>query len=190
MARKVGLAIVAAAALLAAAAPPARTAALRGGMPFPAESADLVTWDPVLERTPNRQWRRWGRPEVVLRVQIVLREFRLAHPDGPRVLVGDLSRPRGGPFGARFGGLGHFSHQTGLDVDVYYPRRDGLERAAVRPGQVDRRLAQELVDRFLAWGAVKLFVGPSLRLRGPRRRVVPLVHHDDHVHVRFAPGPD
>jgi murein endopeptidase len=104
------------------------------------------------------------------------------------VLVGDLSRPHGGYFGARYGGLGHASHQSGLDVDVYYPRRDGRERAALRPSQVDRRLAQELVDRFRASGAIRIFVGPDLHLRGPRRIVTPLIHHDDHLHVRYAPG--
>ena len=185
MAGKVVLAIALGALLLALPAPAAAQGRLLGGVPFPAESTDFMTWDPVLKRTPNREWRRWGRPEIVERVQIVLREYRAAHPDGARVLVGDLSRPHGGFFGARYGGLGHASHQTGLDVDVYYPRRDGLERAAFRPAQVDRRLAQELVDRFVGWGAARIFVGPRLRLHGPRRIVSPLIYHDDHLHVRF-----
>jgi hypothetical protein len=34
-------------------------------------------------------------------------------------------------------------------------------------------------------GAVNVFVGPSLDLRGPRNVVEPLVHHDDHLHVRL-----
>ena len=42
-----------------------------------------------------------------------------------------------------------------------------------------------LVDRFVAWGATKVFVGPELRLRGPRNVVIPLIHHDDHLHVDF-----
>ena len=45
----------------------------------------------------------------------------------------------------RFGGLGHVSHQNGLDADVYYPRMDGLERRPYRPSQVDRALAQDLL---------------------------------------------
>jgi hypothetical protein len=99
--------------------------------------------------------------------------------------VGDLSRPRGGDFGPLFGGIGHASHQNGLDVDVYYPRRDGRELAPRRLGEVDRRLAQELVDAFVRAGAVKIFVGPHAGLRGPSRIVRPLVHHDDHLHVRL-----
>mgnify|MGYP001029202985 CR=1 FL=1 len=74
----------------------------------------------------------------------------VAHRRPQRVGIGDLSRPTGGSFGARFGGLGHLSHQNGLDVDVYYPR---LERAMAPPdgvAQVDRGLAQDLVNRFVA----------------------------------------
>jgi hypothetical protein len=48
------------------------------------------------------------------------------------------------------------------------------------------------VDRFVAAGAEKVFVGPRLGLRGPRRVVQPLAYHDDHLHVRLpkraAPG--
>ena len=155
------------------------------GVQLPASGRHYFTWDFPLRGVPNRPWRRWGTDRLVRTVLRVLREFRLAHPDAPRVGIGDLSRPRGGIFDKRFGGLGHASHQNGLDVDVYYPRRDGLELRPGRPGQVDRRLAQALVDGFVAAGAERVFVGPSLRLRGPRRIVSALVHHDDHLHVRL-----
>ena len=85
--------------------------------------------------------------------------------------------------------LGHGSHQNGLDADVYYPRNDGLERRAHRPSQVDQLLAQDLLDRFVAAGARVVYVGPSLDLEGPRKVVVPLVHHDDHMHVRLQLTP-
>ena len=92
------------------------------------------------------------------------------------------------PFDERYGGLGHASHQNGLDADVYYPRRDRrlLARRA-SPTQVDRALAQDLVDRFVAAGAQSVFVGRGLHLRGPRAIVEALVHHDDHMHVRILP---
>ena len=55
----------------------------------------------------------------------VLREFARRHPDAPRIGVGDLSLRHGGYFGAEVsGGIGHSTHQNGLDVDVYYPRVD------------------------------------------------------------------
>ena len=84
-----------------------------------------------------------------------------------------------------FGGLGHASHQNGLDIDILYPRKDGTETRPTKPSQVDRELAQDLVDRFVAAGAVKVFVGPRLDLKGPRNVVMPLIYHDDHLHVRI-----
>ena len=159
---------------------------LEHGVQLPVAGTDFVTWDPILRVSPNREWRRWGTDALIVLLDTVTREFREAHPDVPPILIADLSRPNGGPFGPRYGGLGHGSHQNGLDADVMYPRRDRAPLAAVRPAQVDRALAQDLVDRFRAAGAVKLFVGPHLHLHGPRGIVVALVHHDDHVHVRIA----
>lgn len=159
---------------------------LVGGVPFPPEGEGFGTWDPVLKRSPNRVWRRYATVKTVSRVLSVLALYRSANPSSPRILVGDLSRPQGGDFGRRFGGLGHASHQNGLDVDVYYPRLDRLEHAPLRPEQVDLARAQDLVDLFLRAGAQKVFVGPNLKLRGPRGRVIPLVHHDDHLHARFG----
>ena len=155
------------------------------GVQLPPEGKDWLTWDPILDRSPNRGWRRWGT-DYLLRVTFrVIRRYRSAHSLAPRVLIGDLSRRHGGDFGRRFGGIGHASHQNGLDVDVFYPRRDRRELPPRRPGQVDLRLAQGLVSAFVRAGAQYVFVGPSLPLRGPRSVVQPLVHHDDHMHVRL-----
>jgi murein endopeptidase len=154
------------------------------GVQLPSQGLDWFTWDPVRKRTPNRPWRRWGTDRLVRTLLRVLHEYRAAHPGAPRVGIGDLSRPHGGSFGRRFGGLGHASHQNGLDVDVYYPRRDGRERRPYAPRQVDRALAQDLVDRFVAAGARYVFVGPRLGLRGRRNVVEQLSNHDDHMHVR------
>jgi murein endopeptidase len=158
---------------------------LINGVRLPAEGRLFFTWDPVKQRSPNRTYRRHGTDRLVRVTLNVLRAYAEAHPNAPRVGVGDLSRPRGGNFGEQFGGLGHSSHQNGLDVDVYYPRRDGRERAPRRPSQIDRALAQDLVDRFARAGARFVFVGPRTGLRGPPRVVQPLIHHDDHMHVRI-----
>jgi Penicillin-insensitive murein endopeptidase/Succinylglutamate desuccinylase / Aspartoacylase family len=158
---------------------------LSNGVQLTREGPDHFSWDPVLKQAPNRPGRRWGSSRLVGTVLRVLAEHRLAHPEAGRVGIGDLSRPRGGDFGPRFGGIGHASHQNGLDVDVYYPRRDRQELAPTRVAQIDVRLAQDLVDRFVRAGATKVFVGPRTPLRGPRRIVRPLVHHDDHLHVRL-----
>jgi len=160
---------------------------LADGVRLPPAGRAFVTWDPVLRRSPNRGWRRWGTDRLVRTVLAVARDFHAAHPRAPRLLVGDLSRPRGGDFGPRFGYIGHASHQNGLDVDVYYPRAD---RRAVAPRDardIDRARSQELVDRFLTAGAALIFVGPNTALRGPPGRVEPLANHDNHLHVRLPP---
>jgi murein endopeptidase len=163
---------------------------LQHGVQLPPEGPDWFSWDPLLARDPNRGWRRWGTDGLIRTLIKVLREYRSAHPTAPRVGVGDLSRELGGPFWELNGGRVHSSHQNGLDADVYYPRRDGRERSTDAPREVDERLAQDLVDRFVAAGAVKVFVGPRLRLHGPRRIVSKLVLHDDHMHVRIPRPPE
>jgi glucose 1-dehydrogenase len=163
--------------------------ALVRGVRLPAAGVDHLTWDPILRRRPNRAWRRWGTDRLVRRVLKVARAYRSRHPSAPRVLVGDLSRRHGGDFGRTYGRIGHVSHQNGLDVDVYLPRSDRRQRAPRGPGDVDRRLAQALVDRFVAANAESIFVGPSLRLTGPPGLVQELAGHDDHLHVRLSARP-
>ena len=158
------------------------------GVQLPVAGADFFSWDAVLERAPNRAWRRWGTDRLVRMVLAVAQEFRAANPGVPRVGIADLSRPNGGEFGPRFGGLGHASHQNGLDVDVAYPRVDRLELAPDSARQIDRALSQDLVDRFVRAGAEFVFVGPHTGLKGRASVVQPLVHHDDHMHVRIPPA--
>jgi len=160
--------------------------ALVQGVQLPAEGEHFFTWDPVLETTPNRDWRRWAADTTVRKLLEVIAAYRAENPGAPRVGIGDLSRPQGGGFGRRFGGLGHASHQNGLDVDLYYPRDDGLELAPATAAEINRELSRDLVRRFVDAGAVYVFVGPETKLlTGPKRIVQKLVHHDDHMHVRF-----
>jgi hypothetical protein len=119
----------------------------------------------------------------------VLDGYAQAHPQAARVGIGDLSLPHGGTFGAKYGGLGHFSHQNGLDVDVYYPRRDHREREPADPSQIDTGLAQDLLDRFVDSGADIVYVGPHTGLAGPAGIVHLAAHHDNHMHVRIPAEP-
>jgi len=161
---------------------------LVGGLQLGPQGEHFFTWDGVRERSPNRGWRRHGSERLVNTLLRVLGEYAAAHPEAPRVGIGDLSRPGGGDFGRRFGAPGHASHQNGLDVDVYYPRRDRRERPSAMPGQIDRSLAQDLVDRFVATGAAQVFVGRRARLKGPPAIVEALpAYHGNHMHVRL-PG--
>ncbi len=158
---------------------------LERGVMLPSEGRTWVSWDPVERDKPNRWWRRWGTDRLVRATLRVARDFAADHPRAPRILIGDLSRPRGGDFGTDYGPIGHASHQNGLDVDVYYPRIDGREWTPRVPAQVDVELSQDLVDRFVAAGAETVFVGPSLPLTGPVGVVVPLTNHDNHLHFRL-----
>jgi murein endopeptidase len=158
---------------------------LVNGVQLPAEGRDFWTYDWGTRSSPNRPWRRWGTDRLVRLLLDVLADYRAEHPDAPRVGVADLSRSHGGNFGKQFGGLGHVSHQNGLDVDILYPRIDRVERRAYAPALVDDELSQELVDRFVDAGAVQVFTGPRLSLHGPSGVVVELAHHDDHMHVRI-----
>src|SRR3954468_21979930 len=160
---------------------------LVNGVELPEVSADWLTWDPVLKHIPNRPERRWGTAKLLATLRRVLAEFHATHPELPQVLVGDLSRPNGGVFDKRFGGLGHASHQNGLDADVYYPRADHQLRAAYKPALVDRALAQELADPSCLAGRQSAFLATPAGLHGPKKVVQVIAHHNDHMHVRIFP---
>jgi murein endopeptidase len=157
------------------------------GVQLPSETDALVTWDGPLAQTPNRGWRRWGTGRLIDTVDEISLDYRTRFPVGPRLVVGDLSRRHGGPFGNEFGGVGHASHQNGLDVDIYYPRSDGLEQPPELPSLIDHTRAQWLVDRA-AEGAHFVFIGPhtGLRRSGPQVQYL-AAYHDNHMHLRIWP---
>jgi murein endopeptidase len=160
---------------------------LTDGVKLPPEGRHYFTWDPVEHESPSAPWRRWGTDDLVRTTLRVIHEYARAHPAAPRVGVGDLSLPEGGYFGPEVsGGIGHATHQNGLDVDVYYPIRSAEERAPRRVDEIRMRLAQDLVDRFVAAGAEVIYVGPNTPLSGPEGVVIPLVNHDNHLHVRIG----
>lgn len=146
---------------------------------LPVEGPDWVTWNPVTDRGPNRPERLYGHQRTIRAIVAVAAAHRAAHPNAPRLVIGDISYAHGGPMSE------HVSHQNGLDVDVYYPRKDRALRAPGSAADVDRRLAQDLLDRFLDAGARMVFVGYHTGLHGPSGVVVPYPNHENHLHVRF-----
>jgi hypothetical protein len=152
------------------------------GTQLPIEGPDWVTWNPVTDSVPNAASRVYGNDRTIRAIVSVTGAYRAANPSAPRVLVGDISRPGGGPMTDE-----HVSHQNGLDVDIYFPRVDGTLRAPVAPGDIDHRLAQDLLDRFVAAGAQMVFVGYSTGLHGAAGVVIPYAGHENHMHVRFPP---
>ncbi len=149
------------------------------GTQLPVEGTDWVTWNPTTDSVPNRPHRLYGSERTIRTILSVIGAYRTAQADVPRVVVGDISFRDGGRMDE------HVSHQNGLDVDVYYPRLDRHLSAPVAPSQIDRPLAQDLLDRFVAAGAQTVFVGYSTGLRGPSGVVVPYPNHENHMHVRF-----
>ena len=151
------------------------------GTQLPLEGPDWVTWDPVTNSVPNRPNRLYANEHTIRTIVSVVAAYRAANPDAPRVVIGDISFKGGGVMDE------HASHQNGLDVDVYYPRRDHRLVAPTATRQIDTALAQDLLDRFVAAGAQMIFVGFHAGLHGPSRVVVPYPNHEYHMHVRFPP---
>jgi penicillin-insensitive murein endopeptidase len=148
-------------------------------------------------------------------VDFVVQLARKLAASGPSMLlVGDLSQPRGG----RAPGS-HASHQTGLDVDIWYwhpPQAlhtllstDQRERLAARSvvdvqaGKI-RKALRARVQRIVRTAAEdprldRLFVHPVIKRelcsmagkeRGYLHKVRPWHGHDDHFHARLACPPD
>ena len=151
------------------------------GKLLPATTSLWVTYHPLTGAYPNSRARRWGADSMLARIETVTQAYWQRFRNAPRIVIGDISLRRGGSFGA------HASHQQGLDVDVYYPRRgDGRARPPRGPGEVDRRRAQWLVERFALARAQVVFVGVQVGIRRTRSNIKYLgAAHETHFHVRF-----
>ncbi len=122
---------------------------------------------------------------------------RMRRPDAP-IVVGDLSRRHGGPFGR------HVSHQNGRDVDLgLYTRGRRLTTFRRQtPRSFDAALNWRLVEALLASGWVeRIFIDRTLHapLRNAARRAgwsaarvsraFALIRHEpghtDHLHLRI-----
>jgi len=151
---------------------------------------------------PERH-RHFGHPTLIAFVRGLARRARAEKL--PTLLVGDLGQPRGGPTPT-----GHRSHQSGLDVDLWYaPPKGGFvpgrKPAPPAPSMVSLRTKKMLpawnprvarllelagkmpeVDRIFVHPAVKRALCQDPARRGPWLRVVrPWWGHDEHLHVRL-----
>ncbi|MEM6295330.1 MAG: penicillin-insensitive murein endopeptidase [Myxococcota bacterium] len=74
----------------------------------------------------------YGTTHAVTQLLEAIDGFREETPWTGTLAIGSMSGPRGGPLGH------HKSHQTGRDVDIRLPRREGVSRyAELRPRRVD-----------------------------------------------------
>lgn len=151
---------------------------LQRGVMLPKKGPGFYTYNPNTQVYPNAPDRRYGTDTLVRDLVDLTEWWSVRHPDGPRLGIGDLSWRSGGRLD------NHASHQSGVDVDIRLPRRDGVEGAA-NPGNYDRAKTQQIVDWWLAHGDIEyIFYGPSLRISGDSR-VMEWPDHDDHLHVRI-----
>jgi len=156
--------------------------------------------------------RNWGHPSLV-RFLERLAPLAAKATGWPGILVGDMGQPRGGPTP-----FGHRSHQTGLDVDIWFrPMPDNRlskeERETISAfnlvsddwkdvnpktwtpayGQLIRTAAEQPeVERVLVNAAIKKEL---CRLQGKQNwrwmaKVRPWYAHHDHIHVRLKCPPD
>jgi penicillin-insensitive murein endopeptidase len=152
--------------------------------------------------------RYYGNPDLV---DFIRKLGRALHAEGVGdMMVGDMSQPRGGPAPG-----GHSSHQTGLDVDLWFwqpkaaakgplPRadRESLKSKSVLDGKAGI-VSHEFAPRVAALlrlaasdiRVTRIFVHPIIKrdlcaaTEGDRawlNKLRPWYGHDDHFHVRLA----
>ena len=159
------------------------------------------------DRYKTRKGRNWGVPEMIEAIQQAVDEVHANHPKTKKLVIGDLSRKRGGHFPP------HLSHQSGRDADIGYYLKgkyqpEYLQKIGARQLDVERtwtflysflkedkvqyifmdyRLQRPLYKYLKS--VIKL---PPKQLRRylsyPRRSGGIIRHlkgHADHLHVRF-----
>jgi penicillin-insensitive murein endopeptidase len=173
---------------------------LQGGVELPIDGA---TWQ-VMRLSRNRNW---GHPSLIN----FLERFAplAAKATGWNgILIGDLAQPRGGP--APFG---HRSHQTGLDVDIWFvpmpdhrmtkKERDTLSAnnlvaddwkqinpkvwTPAHAAFIRTAAEQPEVERVLVNAAIKKKLCEMQGAKHPAwmKKVRPWYGHHDHIHVRL-----
>ena len=153
---------------------------LRCGVRMPAFGINHFTWDIFSRSRPAISSRVWGHSRLIGTIYDVLNGYRRARPNAVAVGIGDLSLRYGGEINR------HVSHESGLDVDIYFPRRDRRARAPGEYGRgVDHNLARDLIARFARRREVShVFVAPRYVGR-PNGKVQYEPGHQDHLHVRL-----
>ena len=170
-------------------------------------AAKLALDGPGFQVMHPSRLRYYGHPELVAFIEH-LGEALHAEGQGD-MLVGDLSQPRGGPAPG-----GHSSHQTGLDVDLWYWQPKAAAKRALTREERETLKSRSVLDPKTSgmqseWSArvlsmlrltandprvSRIFVHPIIKREacnvatGDRawlRKVRPWYGHDDHFHVRL-----
>jgi penicillin-insensitive murein DD-endopeptidase len=144
--------------------------------------------------------RVFGHPALVEFIRQLGEEL---HGRKVTLWVGDLGQARGGP-----APNGHASHQSGLDVDLWFDRARGknaepISLVDLAKRKITRHFGRR-ITRLLAAAAAspavdRIFVNPVIKQalcksaggdRAWLRKVRPWFGHHDHFHVRLACPPD
>jgi penicillin-insensitive murein endopeptidase len=143
---------------------------------------------------PERH-RVFGHPLLIAVIEALAKQ--LTQLGFGTLAVGDLGQPRGGP-----APTGHASHQTGLDVDLWFLAPHGRDAASMvdvahqQPSAAFTDARARLIELTAKDPRVeRLFLNPVLKRalcqrvandRGWLRKVRPWWGHADHIHVRLA----
>jgi penicillin-insensitive murein endopeptidase len=150
---------------------------------------------------PSRK-RYYGHPELLAYLRDLGKKAQKAGL--PRVLIGDMGRPRGGPMIS-----GHASHQVGLDVDIWYRLSRKVPSARQREhwgspklvtedgalakgwGKAQRELvalaaSSDLVERIFVHASIKRDLCRAYSGASWLYKLRPWWGHADHLHVRLA----
>ncbi len=170
-------------------------------------AARIPESDDYVLRFPNSSW---GTSHAVSNVVTAMADFRERSGFTGRITLGTMSRERGGEVG------GHKSHQSGRDIDIRLPVREGVP-IGLRPKArtIDWEATWHLINAFIDTGEVAVIFFDYGRQRHLHRAatqmgvsddeldrviqypigklasrgVVRHAHgHDAHIHVRFRCG--
>jgi penicillin-insensitive murein endopeptidase len=134
--------------------------------------------------------RFYGQPSMINFLQ------KYAAENKSTLYISDIAQPRGGPVKG-----GHGSHQTGLDADIWYGKKDGfpVELVSLKNKSLNGEEWQNFDWRILKNAAEfaeveRVFVNPRIKAKlcethkgeGWLSKIRPWWQHNDHFHVRLS----
>ena len=146
----------------------------------------------------------WATDETIDFIMNAIEAVEARYPGSPRLVIGDLSHPRGGRIDR------HRSHQAGRDADLgfYYRSGESTSFRAARPKDldlartwafvralitesdverifIDRSLIRVLYDQALAEGEDRDWLADIFGRSSDKGIIQHERRHKDHLHVRF-----
>ena len=132
--------------------------------------------------------RRWALPQTAMALTTAAGIWFAKHPDGPRIVISDLSKRGGGWLSP------HKSHQIGLDVDIQLVRKDKtdtIKAITCAEERYSRERTREWISLLRDNGATAVkeigFCDRAMNIPGVK--LSPWPGHHNHLHVRFCMPP-